>query len=216
MMKASLMRWLVLALLPACGWAQNDRDHVEIFYGFVVSDIHIPSQTIPGTQVTLSSASPQSNPYGVAFRLTRLSYGQLWIEFPWTSVSPTQSTSIPPYSVQRTTQAMVPGLRYAIPLDHHSWPAKKFPLYSGLSAYVSAGAGLGFFDYPVVVSAPQPQVFLNSTTHGVFDVAGGIELHLFHTEGLRFDVRDLVTGQGLSGVAGRNHLVPSLEFVIHL
>jgi len=219
LMKATPL-WLCLALLPAGVRAQNALDHWESFYnGPGAFAIHVKTETIeniPGQQAMLSSSSVAAYRYGVAFRMTRLSAGSLWIEFPWTSISPVQTTTLPPNSITRREQMMVPGLRYMVPVERHHWGIKRFPIYNGISVYAAAGAGLGFFDYPVIAPNPQPSVFLNSTTHGVFDFGGGIEVRILGLEGIRFDVRDMVTGRGLSGVAGRNHLVPTLEWVFHL
>ncbi len=221
LMRATLLPPMLLALLaagvfPAPLRAQSALDHAEIYYSLYSFGFDLKPETIPGTQAALSGSPSGGQRWGAAFRATRLSSGSLWIEFPWTSASPKQTASLPPGTVNRTIQMMTPGLRFMFPLDRHKWSIKHFEIYSGLSLYGAAGGGLGFFDYPVLQTAPQPAIFLNSTTHGIFDCGGGLELRIARVEGIRLELRDMVTGRGLGAVAGRNHLVPSLELVLHL
>ena len=207
---------LLAAFLPAGAWAQNALDHVELYFGEPIAfGQHVNAQTIPGSQVTLAYAGTTNSRFGAAFRLTRLSAGSLWLEFPFTSVTTNQHTPVSPGIVSMDAETVVPGLRYMIGVLRHPLPSARFPLYNGAYLYGTAGAGLGFMDYPVVVGGPPQQVFVNPTTHGAFDMAGGIEVRVFNS-GVRFDFRDMVTGRGLNGVAGRNHPVLSLELVIHL
>jgi len=209
-MRANLFRFLCLALLPAGLLAQSGSavDRADYYTGFTGS--HINAQTIPGTQVTLSRGSASGGWFGFGFRATRLGPGSLWIEFPLALLSQSPNTALPPNSLDLEAEIVAPGLRYMVPL-------KTIPrIGARISVYGAAGGGLGFFNYPFVTAGPSPEVFVNSTTHGVLDFGGGVDVRVFWGAGVRVEMRDFVTGSGLNGATGRHHLVPSIGVVFHL
>ena len=53
------------------------------------------------------------------------------------------------------------------------------------------------------------------TTHGVFQFGGGVDLRLTERISIRGEVRDFVTGSGLSGSNGPHHLVPLMGLAMH-
>jgi len=210
LMRAILIRLLSLALLPAGLAAQpgGAGERADYFSGFIGS--HINAQTIPGTQVTLSRGSASGGWLGFGFRATRLGAGSIWIEFPLAFLSQSPNTPLPPNSLDLEAEILAPGLRYMVPL-------KTFPrIASRIAVYGAAGGGLGFFNYPYVTAGPSPEVFVNSTAHGVVDFGGGVDVRVFGGAGARVEVRDFVTGRGLNGVSGRHHFVPSIGVVFHL
>jgi hypothetical protein len=201
-MSARLLRLGCLALLAIPLAAQNGvPDNTDYFVG--LGGIPIKAQNVPGTQVRLSSNIAASTMAVFGFHLVSSPEGNLWFEVVHADVSPTQQTLAAPGSVNLEGEALMPGLRYMAPLV---WR---------FSVYGAAGAGAGFFNYPVLVAGPPQQVFLNSTTHGVFNLGGGLDFRQ-RWFSFRVDFRDLLTGKGLSGVSGRNHLVPTIGVVFHL
>jgi hypothetical protein len=63
---------------------------------------------------------------------------------------------------------------------------------------------------------PSPSVSTYSTLHGSFEFGGGVDFRLSRWFSLRAEVRDLVTGNHLSGAAGRQLVVPTVGVALHI
>lgn len=71
----------------------------------------------------------------------------------------------------------------------------------------SAGAAARFSILRCTAKA-NPTISSNSTGHGLAVLGGGIDVRLTRRISIRGEVRDLVTGAGLSGAKGRHHVLP--------
>jgi hypothetical protein len=49
----------------------------------------------------------------------------------------------------------------------------------------------------------------------VLDCGAGADIRLSRTWSIRAEFRDEVTGKGLSGSAGRHHLIPAVGIALH-
>jgi hypothetical protein len=91
MRKSCAQGFLFLTLLPVGAWAQRVQN-MDIF--FLMGPSFAKSQTIAGTNVTLSGSTGVSETLGIGYQISRESAVGLWVEFlPFTSVSPTLETS---------------------------------------------------------------------------------------------------------------------------
>ena len=81
------------------------------------------------------------------------------------------------------------------------------PLAPRVSVFGAAGGGVGLFHYPWVLPGSNPYLLSQSTTHGVLQFGGGVDLRLSRRFSIRGEVRDFVSGKGLSGASGPNHVV---------
>lgn len=89
------------------------------------------------------------------------------------------------------------------------------PLTSRLSVYAAGAGGGGSFHRPQIVPDAGPSVISTVTWHGVFDFGGGVDLRLSRPFSIRGEVRDFVTGAGLGGSPGRNHLIAAGGLALH-
>jgi hypothetical protein len=93
-------------------------------------------------------------------------------------------------------------LRFAVnvvPKDYRSFfvtPAVRANLFpeSGISPWVSAGGGLGYFNESSTLEFGGPNPGKTGTTTGIFQVGGGLDVRLFRTLSLRGQVRDFFSG----------------------
>jgi len=201
-MKTPLLRLLLPALLAGSSYAQGFIQNMDI--SILGGGSWYRSQTIPGTNVTLSGSTGYSELINYSYQVIRSSAGNLWIEFyPTTFFNPGKSSASITGSVNFSSFAATPGVRYMVPVQ------------SRVSLYGVTGAGFGEFEYAVVAVSNSPYVKVNSTWHGVFDFGGGIDIRLSQRWSVRSECRDFVTGRGLNGVPGRHHLVPLLGVAVH-
>jgi len=201
-MRRSRFRFLCVALLPGALWAQRIQNmDISIMFG----PSRVNSQTIPGTNVTLSGSHGYASETSFGYQVLRRSTGSLWVEFmPFTSTSLGKSTATGVAgTVDFGMETFTPGVRYMVPLT------------SRLSVYGALGGGFGFFNYAVVEPGTPPKIETNSPTHGVLDFGGGVDFRLIQWVSVRAEVRDFVSGEGLSGVPGRNHPAPVAGLVGH-
>jgi hypothetical protein len=201
-MKAILVRLLGLALLPAGGWAQGAVQNMDIYFLFGATTVKL--QTVPGTGITLSQSTAISSMVGYGYQVARTKAGGLWVEVaPGTSAFPHQRTNATPDTVELSTLIQALGLRFMV------------PVHPRISVYGATGGGIGFFNYPVQGTGPSPAVQVNSISHGVLDFGGGADWRLRRWVSIRAEVRDYVTGRGLSGVAGPNHVLAFVGIATH-
>jgi hypothetical protein len=84
-----------------------------------------------------------------------------------------------------------------------------------ISLFGALGAGYGGFTTPTLTSDNPPDLKTNDVNHLVIGAGGGLDIRLVRILSLRVDVRDFVTGRDLSGVPGRNHVLPMVGVAFH-
>lgn len=89
------------------------------------------------------------------------------------------------------------------------------PVAARLSFFGVAGGGDGEFHYAWLLEGSTPYLLSHSTTHGVFEWGGGVDVRLSKRVSIRGEVRDFVSGQGLSGSNGVHHVVTMVGVAFH-
>jgi len=161
------------------------------------------SQTVPGTSVTVSGSTGFSYQFNIGHQLLRLGAGDLWFEFPQTFCIRSDRLSSTGSSTRQTMFMLTPGIRFQRFLSERT------------SIYGAAGFGYGSFEYYQPSPTSTSGVTTWPTSHGVFDVGAGIDFHLSPRLSLRGEVRDFITGKGLSGATGRQHLIYLFGLAFH-
>ena len=134
------------------------------------------------------------------YQILQRSVGSLWLEVPMTFVFASGSPT-PDTHVDNDFFSLTPGLRYQIPLN------RRFSIYG------AAGGGYGSFrKYQPTASSPLSTA---SSHYGVFDFGAGLDFRLIRRISLRTEVRDFVSGRGLSGAPGRHHAVWQFGIALH-
>jgi hypothetical protein len=180
-------------------WAQQNSD-TYVTYGSPSGRAHL----IDGTNITVAGSSAFSTVLGFGYQVARVSSTSLWLDV-------SEMNGFP-----NSVQASVPGT------GHTNWTAGVVgvrlmaPVYKRLSLYAVSGAGGGVFHALAVSGGPSPSVSTHDTAHGVFAFGGGADFRLLRWFSLRVEVRDLVTGDQLSGAAGRQHVLPTFGVAFHL
>jgi hypothetical protein len=160
---------------------------------FVLVDASLPT-TLTSTRVSFG--------YGYGYQIVRTSGASLWAEL---SVAlGGGSTTVPGAGGKPNLfwNAYAPGLRFMV------------PLHERVSIYAASGGGAGRFRQ-LVISGTPPFASATETWHGVFDVAGGLDIRLKRSISLRAEFRDFVTGRQLSGADGRHHPVAGIGIGFH-
>lgn len=186
-------------LLPAIAPAQLFQNS-DMYY--LAGPSFARTQTIGDSGVTLYGSTGYSWAWGFGHQFHRVGAASLWFDIPLVIVSGSHQTATIPGSISQSAFMVVPAVRLMLPLS------------SRISVYASAGGGGAFFDYPAI-EASAPPLSTNTVTHGALRFGGGVDFRLAHFFSLRVDVTDYVTGRGLVGVAGPNHLLPTFGFVLH-
>lgn len=186
-------------IAPVCAQAQIFQNS-DMYY--LVGPSFAGTQAIGNGGVTLYSSVGYAWTWGFGHQFKRVGGASLWFDVPLTFINPSHQTATIPGSISLGSTMVIPDLRLMLPLA------------SRISVFACAGAGVGFFDYPVIESS-NPLLTANSIDHGVFAFGGGVDFRLSRVFSLRLDVRDYVTGRDLGGVPGRNHLLPVFGFVFH-
>jgi hypothetical protein len=205
-MKTTLLAWLCMtwwcvALLPGVARAQGffNMEYLNL-YGATATK----SQAIPGTSATVKGTVVVWQENGYAYQVARTKAAGLWVEvFAPNSylTSPDARTSVPASTFSMGSSITAPGFRFMAPVQKR------------VSVFGAAGGGVGFFNSAEL--GPGPTVLTHSVIHGVFDFGGGVDVRLNRRLSIRTDVRDFVTGRGLSGVPGRNHTIAAAGLVMH-
>jgi hypothetical protein len=89
------------------------------------------------------------------------------------------------------------------------------PIKPRVSIYGVTGVGPAYLHYALVTGGASLTVASTGTVHGAFEFGGGADVRLSRLFSIRIEIRDFVTGTGLSGVEGRNHVAPLLGLVFH-
>ena len=191
-----------LVLLPACAWAQGGIQNMDIYLGF--GGFPIQSQTVVGTATGLSSSVAATASFAYGYQISHWSNASLWIEIPFSYEASHQRTSVLPGNVELDTSFITPGLRFMVPVR------------TRVSVFGSAGGGVGFYQQPELVNQAAPSMIIaRNPIHGVVDFAGGVDFRVNRTFSIRVQVRDFVSGHNLSGVAGVNHIMPTVGLGYH-
>ena len=200
MIKTSLLPVVTLILLCGPGWAQRVQNG-DIY--FLAGPAPSGSMTIPGSDRTVNKSTGVAGAFGYGYQVARTSAASIWLDLAQTSV------------VDKLTGANIPGL---INNDFISLTAGlrfMMPLQSRISVYGTLGGGWAYLNYPAIKRLTIPSVTSNSTTHGVFQCGGGLDLRLPQRFSIRGEGRDIVTGRGLSGSTGPHHVVPLMGVAFH-
>jgi opacity protein-like surface antigen len=188
-------------LLAGGAWAQRVQN-MDIY--FLAGPTSVPAQVIGGTNITLFSSMGYCSAVGYGYQVMRKSAASLWLELaPLVNIAPSAQTATIPGSITQGTLMFVPGVRVMVPLQ------------SRLSVFGAVGGGFGGFSNATLTSDNPPDLKTRDTTHGVLGVGGGLDFRLSRYVSIRVDVRDYVTGRGLGGVPGRNHLLPMMGIAFH-
>jgi hypothetical protein len=200
MIKTLLLPVVGATLLCGPGWAQRVQN-MDIY--FLAGPAISSSVAIPGSNATVNKSTRFGDSTGYGYQVARTSDASIWIDFAPTFVLHGVTTASIPGSVNFDFMSYVAALRFMLPLQ------------SRLSAYGTLGGGAGNFAYPAMSVGPTASVTSNYTSHGVFQFSGGIDLRLTERFSIRGEVRDIVTGRGLSGSTGPHHVVPLIGVAFH-
>ncbi|WP_321472587.1 hypothetical protein [uncultured Paludibaculum sp.] len=193
-----LLACAVLLSGPVSAQRVQNKD-VSFSYG----PLPIKSSTIRGTNVTANGTIGMSSATGYGYQVARTAAGSIWIDVaPIFGLYASGSASVPG-RINNGFSSITAGFRLMVPLQ------------SRTSVYGTLGGGVGSFSYPVVSGDSTQPLTSNSTAHGIFQFGGGLDFRLTRGLSLRGEVRNLVTGAGLSGSSGRHHLVPLIGIAFH-
>jgi hypothetical protein len=164
-----------------------------------------PPQTVPGSNVALTGDTGGGCFSEVlGYQFARVSAATFSIELVPDYHSGGWAYSNSTYgSTSQAMEAHTAGVRVMVPLQKR------------ISVYGSAGGGGGTFYQPAFLPTTPAVLTEIRSVHGVIDFAGGVDLRLVKHFSIRAEVRDFVTGQGLSGVPGRNHRLEAIGIAFH-
>ena len=200
MIKTSLLGFLLVTLLPGGAWAQGVQNmDISILAG----GRSVQSRVVPGSNATVYGTALAGQAIGYGYQVARTSAASLWLEYGSSLWFDGASTASLPGSVSNEMGLYTLGVRFMVPVQ------------SRISAYGALGGGGGNFHYDVTVAEPSPHVTANSTHHGVFDFGGGVDIRLTRRISIRGEVRDFVSGAGLSGATGVHHVLPVVGVALH-
>ncbi|MBZ5499938.1 MAG: hypothetical protein LAP85_26370 [Acidobacteriia bacterium] len=191
----------ILALGSGTAFAQGAQNRD---LSFLAGPLSSTSQVIPGSDVTVTTATGLVFQYSSSYQIHSTKAGDLYVELPFTFVFPGKSVaSGASGSSHFMTHYLAPGVRFKIPLSDR------------VSFYGLFGGGYGSFRRYELVSDPTTRLHTHVTLRGVFDFGGGVDFRLSRLFSLRGEVRDFIGGSGLSGTPGRHHLVSIGGLALH-
>ena len=150
-----------------------------------------------GTRATTSPSYCFQSAF--AHTVHSFTFGDLWFEVPSTTEDRPASNADIDYSAFYVTL----GARLTVPLG------------SRWSFYGATGGGYVEFTADERLT-PDGKDHSLTNFHGAFDVGLGIDFRLTRLLSIRGESRDYVTGRGLGGVAGRNHVIALFGLAVHL
>ena len=131
------------------------------------------------------------------------SFADLWLEFPvTTAVRESDTVGGGISTIDYNESFVTPGVRM------------NFPVRPRFSVYAAMGGGYANFE-AYQNNSDGGRNRIQYTYHGVFEFGGGADFRLTRLLSLRADLRDFVTGRGLGGVDGRNHVLASFGVAGH-
>ena len=168
---------------------------------FLFGGAHAGEQTIPGTNIRVNGTNGLGMTIGYGYQVARVASVSIWAEFAQN------------FHTSGVTSAGIPG---SVNTDFLSYIASgrfMFPIQSRVSAFAVLGGGGGEFHRPSLLSGPVAASY--STWHGVLETGGGLDIRVNRLLSVRIDVRDEITGRGLSGSSGRHHVIPLAGIAMH-
>ena len=196
------LRLPLLVTLTCCGALAQGVQNQDI--AILAGPASIGTRVLSGTNVTLNGQTAVAAATIYGYQVARISGASLWIEFsPGTFLLHGRGTASIPGVVSNTLSAYTAGARLMLPLQ------------SRISVYGLAGGGGGSFHYAVLATGTEARVTYNNTFHGLFVFGGGADIRLTRHLSIRGEIRDLVTGRGLSGANGRHHVLPLFGPAFH-
>ena len=189
MMKPGSVGLYFAALTLAAGIAPAQViENMDI--SFLFGAAPLKSATLPGG-LSLSSSTGFASHVGYGYKFLRTRAGGWWVDVPMSFGFDGKPSANLPGPVNTSWYAMTPGLRLMTPLSER------------LSLLAVGGAGFGAFHYFPVQGS---RAGYEGVTHGVIELGGGADFRLSQHLSLRVEVRDFMTGRGLSGVEGRQRV----------
>jgi opacity protein-like surface antigen len=161
-------------------------------------------QVIGGASGSVDASGQVVFQFNAGHTIHSYSFADLWWEFPTTFVfrgTAHVGGDVATYSY--SSSMGTPGVRLQVPIG------------SRVTLYGAVGVGYGFFQTDSTSVSPAISAQSRTNYHGVFDFGGGMDFRLTRRLSLRGEVRDFVTGQGLGGVSGRNHVVAGFGVALH-
>jgi opacity protein-like surface antigen len=191
---------LILAmLLPLSAPAQLFQNSSM---SYTVGPAFAKTQAVGNSGVTLYGSAGYAWAWRFERQLKRIGGASLWLDVPLVGLNPSHETATIPGSITLYSEMLVPGVRAMLPLS------SRFTFFAG------AGGGGGLFSYPAIESS-SPPLSTNNVAHGVLSFGAGVDFRLSEHFSLRLDVHDYVTGRNLTGLPGRNDVLPMFGFVMH-
>jgi len=170
---------------------------------FMFGAVSASSQIVPGYGYSLSTPAGCALKYEFGYQLLSTRAGKLYLEVPWTISIPGKSVAgDSPSEIRNSSSFLTPGIRFMI------------PAHERVSIYAALGGGYGRLRR-LTMSESSGAMVSRSTVHGVLAFGGGVDVRLTRLWSLRAEVRDFVSGPGLSGVPGRHHWIPLGGFALH-
>jgi hypothetical protein len=199
MTKNNLQWFLCLSLFSAVASAQGvQNSDIAAMFG----PTSVKAQGVPGSNITTPGSTGLAASVDYGYQLVRRSAASLWLDIALPNTSPGKLGTSVPGSIDDTANFYVAGVRFMAPINPR------------VSIYGVTGVGLGAFHYAVVTGETSPTVKSTLTVHGAFDFGGGVDVRLTRHFSIRAE-GDVVTGAGLSGIEGRNHIMPLVGLAFH-
>jgi hypothetical protein len=191
-----------LVLMLAAGAARAQNSDLGLLLG--ISGPTTQVNIVPGTIITSRvGASGQIN---FAFQVRDTSAGRLYLELPLLLGGHANTTTISSSIVSSAGGKVIftPGVRWNI-LPH-----------SRVSFYAALGAGVAAFDEnKSVVGKVAVTVSTGWTVDPALAFGGGLDFRLTRLLSLRAEARDFVSGKGLGGAQGHNHVIYGFGLGFH-
>jgi len=199
------MKLLFLAIL-SCSLAVAQRSQNSEF-SLLAGATTPTGQVIVAPNVVITGSVGGALQLAYNYQARSFFAGYLYVEVPCTFTFRSNSSVVGSGVVSSASNDMAlftPGIRL------------KLPIQARLSFYQFAGGGVGSF-HKNETRIDRSGVFVGTsrTTHGVFDVGGGLDFRLTRLLSLRGELRDFISGRNLGGASGRHHLVYELGLAFH-
>jgi len=190
-----------VVLLPAGVAAQGVQNKdISFLFGATATGNH----AIAAGAATVYGYTAPCASFRYGYQLTRVSFTSVWLDAGiGTFVTDAWGEGSLPGSTLNDIQAYTAGARFMVPVN------------SRVSLYGALGAGGGDFRHAYVSAGAEPHLASYSTWHGVFEFGGGMDYRIRQRISIRTEVRDFVSGRGLSGSAGRHHILPFAGVSFH-
>jgi hypothetical protein len=192
------VRVFLVTLLAVTAVSAQGIRNTDIY--FMGGPVHTSPYAVPGTTIAVSGSTGFTQQVGYGYQFWQTPAGGVWLDIPMTFNFPGTPTASVPAASSNTSYTVTPGLRLMVPFSER------------VSGYAIGGAGYGHYCYSPVLES---RLGFQTTTHGVIEVGAGVDIRLTRRISIRGEVRDFVTGRGLSGVPGRNHLVIPFGISFH-